>query len=43
MKFDKEKIETAINAVNNACLHCGSAHTNSCPISVARQELSSIA
>lgn len=43
MKLDKEKINKAIDAVNEACLHCGSAHANSCPISVARQELMKVA
>lgn len=42
MNFDKEKIETAINAVNDACLHCGSSHTNECPVSIARQALKSV-
>lgn len=42
MSFDKEKIKAAINAVNNACLQCGSAHSNACPISIARQTLKSV-
>ncbi|MFZ3169460.1 MAG: hypothetical protein WA130_17735 [Candidatus Methanoperedens sp.] len=42
MSFDKEKIKTAINAINNACLHCGSSHTNECPVSMARQALKSV-
>lgn len=42
MSFNKEKIKTAINAVNDACLHCGSSHSNECPVSVARQALKSV-
>lgn len=41
MDFNKDKIETAITALNNACLHCGSSHSNECPISIARQALKS--
>ncbi len=41
MNFNKEKITTAINAVNDACLHCGNAHSNDCPVGVARQALKS--
>ncbi|MDD5617181.1 MAG: hypothetical protein PHH85_13380 [Candidatus Methanoperedens sp.] len=42
MSFDKEKIKTAINSINDACLHCGSSHTNECPVSTARQALKSV-
>lgn len=42
MSFNKEKIKNAQNAVNEACLHCGSAHSNECPISVARTALKSL-
>lgn len=42
MTFNKDKIKTAINAVSDACLHCGSRHTNDCPISVANQALKSV-
>lgn len=42
MVFSNEKIKTAINAVNDACLHCGSNHSNECPISIARQALKSV-
>ncbi len=42
MSFNKEKIKAAINAVNDACLHCGSSHSNECPVSVARQALKSV-
>lgn len=42
MSFNKEKIKNAQNAVNEVCLHCGSTHSNECPISVARQALRSL-
>lgn len=42
MSFNKEKIKRALDAVNEACLHCGSSHSSDCPISVARQALKSV-
>jgi hypothetical protein len=42
MSFDKEKIKTAINAINGACLHCGSSHTNECAVNMAKQALKSV-
>jgi len=42
MNFDKEKIRIAMNAVHNACLHCGTEHRNDCPISVAGTALKTV-
>ena len=42
MSFNKEKIKNAQNAMNEACLHCGSMHSIECPISVARQALKTL-
>lgn len=42
MDMNKEKIQTAIDRVNEVCAGCGSGHSNECPVSIAREALESL-
>ncbi|HYA32453.1 MAG TPA: hypothetical protein VEG65_00415 [Candidatus Bathyarchaeia archaeon] len=34
-----DEIDDALNALENACLHCGEKHSSECPIAEAKEEL----